>query len=177
MLQGLSSRASDEPRLKQGGQGRGGRGGSGGYSSNFPGTISPPFRGLTLGFVINLLVSSIYGVSFPQMVTWKPSFPCLLKEQYFWNAIFFKDIITWWSFPSITFLLSFFIWILRIMLLFCCLMSPITFLLNPACHDKVPFRCHYLSFDVVLVFFFIDYFYKMNCFSAETCPKHHQISY
>ncbi|KAG4961816.1 hypothetical protein GLYMA_14G012200v4 [Glycine max] len=42
--EGLSSRASDEPRLKQGGQGRGGRGGSGGYSSNFPGTISPPFR-------------------------------------------------------------------------------------------------------------------------------------
>ncbi|KHN43908.1 GBF-interacting protein 1-like isoform X1 [Glycine soja] len=34
--EGLSSRASDEPRLKQGGQGRGGRGASGGYSSNFP---------------------------------------------------------------------------------------------------------------------------------------------
>ncbi|KAL5125957.1 GBF-interacting protein 1-like [Glycine soja] len=33
--EGLSSRASDEPRLKQGGQGRGGRGASGGYSSNF----------------------------------------------------------------------------------------------------------------------------------------------
>lgn len=108
---------------------------------------------------------------------WLPGnhhFPVSWKNNTFGMPYFFKDIITWWSFPSITFLLSFFIWILRIMLLFCCLMSPITFLLNPACHDKVPFRCHYLSFDVVLVFFFIDYFYKMNCFSAETCPKHHK---
>ncbi|KAL2316631.1 hypothetical protein Fmac_030507 [Flemingia macrophylla] len=32
----LSGRASDEPRLKQGGHGRGGRGASGGHSSNFP---------------------------------------------------------------------------------------------------------------------------------------------
>jgi len=43
LFQGLSNRVSDEPRIKQGGQGRGGRGASGGYSSNFPGTISPPF--------------------------------------------------------------------------------------------------------------------------------------
>ncbi|KAK7371899.1 hypothetical protein VNO80_05266 [Phaseolus coccineus] len=34
--EGLSSRVSDEPRIKQGGQGRGGRGSSGGYSPNFP---------------------------------------------------------------------------------------------------------------------------------------------
>ncbi|XP_014504993.1 GBF-interacting protein 1-like [Vigna radiata var. radiata] len=34
--EGLSNRVSDEPRIKQGGQGRGGRGASGGYSSNFP---------------------------------------------------------------------------------------------------------------------------------------------
>ncbi|XP_020225023.1 GBF-interacting protein 1-like [Cajanus cajan] len=34
--EGLTSRASDESRLKQGGQGRGGRGASGGHSSNFP---------------------------------------------------------------------------------------------------------------------------------------------
>ncbi|XP_057440983.1 GBF-interacting protein 1-like isoform X2 [Lotus japonicus] len=33
---GLSSRASEESRLKPGGQGRGGRGASGGYSSNLP---------------------------------------------------------------------------------------------------------------------------------------------
>jgi len=43
LFQGLSSRVFDEPRIKQGGQGRGGRGSSGGYSPNFPGTISPPF--------------------------------------------------------------------------------------------------------------------------------------
>ncbi|KAJ1410819.1 UBA-like superfamily [Sesbania bispinosa] len=34
--EGLSSRASEESRLKHGGQGRGGRGSSGGYCSNFP---------------------------------------------------------------------------------------------------------------------------------------------
>ncbi|KAK7386019.1 hypothetical protein VNO78_32064 [Psophocarpus tetragonolobus] len=34
--EGLNSRPSDEPRIRQGGQGRGGRGASGGYSSNFP---------------------------------------------------------------------------------------------------------------------------------------------
>ncbi|KAK7320300.1 hypothetical protein VNO77_29645 [Canavalia gladiata] len=34
--EGLSSRASEESRVKKGGQGRGGRGASGGYSSNFP---------------------------------------------------------------------------------------------------------------------------------------------
>ncbi|KAF1890329.1 hypothetical protein Lal_00013583 [Lupinus albus] len=33
--EGLSNRASEDSRLKQGGQGRGGRGASGGYSSNF----------------------------------------------------------------------------------------------------------------------------------------------
>ncbi|RDY08097.1 GBF-interacting protein 1 [Mucuna pruriens] len=41
--EGLGNRASEESRLKQGGQGRGGRGASGGYSSNFPGTVSSSF--------------------------------------------------------------------------------------------------------------------------------------
>ena len=124
LLQGLSSRASDEPRLKQGGQGRGGRGASGGYSSNFPGTISPPFRGFSLGVVISLLVSSIYGDSFPQRVTRKPSFPCLLKEKILLEChilcvVFLRYHHVVLSSQS-NFLMRSFIWILRIMLLFCC---------------------------------------------------------
>ena len=151
-FQGFSSRASEDSRLKQGGQGRGGRGASGGYSSNFPGIA-------TVGFVF-IFLCFIYGEAFLWKVTWKPALS-RIKHNFRMPSIlcaFLKNLALADSFLTKQFFTKIFYLNLlenNVFILLLHELYNITSLLNPAGWDKValPSPYHLLAFDAIAISF------------------------